>query len=536
MKLSALQLIGLSVLSGLLLGIAFPFTGGLFPLAFVAFVPLLLVNFDLNNMNRGRFWARFGLNMLAFIIFNFITSWWIYFASGAGMYLAVLALAVMMTLPMMFTGFVSRQLGENKGIIAFLVIWMAYEWCQYYWDTSHPWMNLGHMFGEYPKLIQWYEYSGVTGGTMWILIVNIFIYLIIRNLWWRKENLKVQFPIFLFTGIAIVFPIVSSLTIYYTYEEEENPIEVVVVQPNVEAHTEKFVVPVDIQLMNMFRLAQTEITPTTDLVICPETALPSGTMDQSTIDDHRLVQWIKTFSDSNYRVPWLIGADTYKLFNEPNSSASKPVNHLWYESYNTALMIGVNRPTQIHNKSKLVLGGEKIPFIDYLSFLKDYSVELGGTSGVLGVGTEIENLEAKGLFYAPLICYESVYGDYTSYYVRKGAEIICVITNDGWWADTPGYKQHRMFSRIRAIENRRSVARSANTGISCLIDQRGDIIEEIGWDEEGVIHGIINKNTEFTFFTKYGDLIGRISAFMALIFIIYAFVEFVKKIKVDKAS
>jgi apolipoprotein N-acyltransferase len=147
----------------------------------------------------------------------------------------------------------------------------------------------------------------------------------------------------------------------------------------------------------------------------------------------------------------------------------------------------------------------------------------------LGRGNEPKVFEARGVKYAPLICYESVYGDYASMFVRKGADILCVITNDGWWQDTPGYKQHRMFSQIRAIENRRSVARSANTGISCFIDQKGQIIEELGWNEYGAMNQKLNKNTDFTFFTKYGDIIGRLSVFLTIAMLLYAIVERIKK-------
>ncbi len=103
-----------------------------------------------------------------------------------------------------------------------------------------------------------------------------------------------------------------------------------------------------------------------------------------------------------------------------------------------------------------------------------------------------------------------------------------MITNDGWWGDTPGYKQHRLFSRIRAIENRRSVARAANTGISCFIDQRGEIIAELGWGVEGAITASLNRNQEITFFVRYGDVIGRISIFLTIAMLLYALTIFAK--------
>lgn len=534
MQITLLKSLGLVISSALMLGLAFPFTGSLFPLAFVAFVPLLLVNFQLDKMNKGRFWTRFGLNYFSFLVFNLMTTWWIYHASAEGMIMGICVNSLLMILPIMLTGFLSRQLGENKGLIAFLVLWLSYEWCQFYWEISWPWLNLGHFLGEYPKIIQWYEYSGTSGGSLWILTVNIFIYLVVRNLYIRKEKLLIQTPIFLFTGIAILFPVISSFIIYYSYQEKDDPVDIVIVQPNIDPYTEKFSVSVNDQLEKMLSLARLEITENTDLILCPETALPVSDMDEGRIENHRTIIRIKSFLDSNSKPPMIIGANSYKIFREENSPASFQVKDYWLETYNSALMVNVHQSTQIYNKSKLVLGAEKIPFVTYFPFLKKYSVELGGTSGVLGMGEGAKNFEGSGIQFGTLICFESVYGDYASYFVRKGADVLCVITNDGWWKDTPGHKQHRMFSRIRAIENRRSVARSANTGISCFIDQRGDVIKEIGWNEDGVIRAEINRNKEFTFFTKYGDLIGRISVFMTLLLIIYGVTELVKKIRVDK--
>lgn len=523
MKLTGIQLLFLVLLGGTLLGISFPFTGGLFPLVFVAFVPIILVNFQLNEMKKGRFFKRLGLNLLHFIIFNTITVWWVYNASEGGAYMAIIANSILMTLPFFFTGFVTRQLGENKGLLTLLVMWLSFEYAHYFWELSWPWLSFGHIFGNYPWLIQWYEYVGVTGGSAWVVIVNIFAYLIVRNVFIRKENLKIQTPIFLVIAIILILPIISSIVIYTNYEEKIDPVDIVIVQPNIEAYTEKFVTPVSDQLDIMFKLAEQKITANTDLVVCPETAISRRVNEDQLKNEVSIIQ-IENFLAKNNNVPLLIGADSYRFFNEEKSLASSfyPPANAYLEGYNAAFMMDLSQEIQIYHKAKPVLGAEKVPFLSWVPSLKQYSVELGGTSSMIGLGEEPLNLNAGKFLFAPLICYESVYGDYVSYFTARGADILCVITNDGWWGDTPGYKQHRMFSRIRAIENRRSVARSANTGISCFINQRGDIIDEVGWAKEGVLQATLNKNEEITFFVRYGDVIGRISLFLALAMFIYA--------------
>jgi apolipoprotein N-acyltransferase len=126
----------------------------------------------------------------------------------------------------------------------------------------------------------------------------------------------------------------------------------------------------------------------------------------------------------------------------------------------------------------------------------------------LGVEEKPKSFSIDSLQFTSTVCYESVYGEFVSEQVKSGAQFITVITNDGWWGDTPGYKQHASFSRLRAIENRRSLARSANTGISSFINQRGEIVSKTRWDEARVLKGEINKNNKLTLYTKYGDILG----------------------------
>jgi apolipoprotein N-acyltransferase len=119
----------------------------------------------------------------------------------------------------------------------------------------------------------------------------------------------------------------------------------------------------------------------------------------------------------------------------------------------------------------------------------------------------------------PIICYESVYGEFVTGYVKNGANLLFVITNDGWWGDTPGYHQHAAFSSLRAIETRRSLARSANTGISCLINQRGDIFQKLGWWKRGAIKGTLNANRKLTYYVKNGDYIGRTACIFSILIV-----------------
>ena len=217
--------------------------------------------------------------------------------------------------------------------------------------------------------------------------------MMVRNVWFRQETWRIQAPIFLFIGIGVILPVMSSLLIYWTYEEESNPSEIVIVQPNFDAYTEKFVIPLPDQLETMYSLAHKELTDATDLIVCPETAI-SRRVNEDQLDMEPAIVSIKAFLREHHNVNMLIGADGYRYFDEEKSLASyySPGMKSWKENYNSAFLIDPNRPVQIYHKAKPVLGAEKVPFLSWFPSLKKYSVELGGTSGMIGLGEDPKSI------------------------------------------------------------------------------------------------------------------------------------------------
>jgi apolipoprotein N-acyltransferase len=188
-----------------------------------------------------------------------------------------------------------------------------------------------------------------------------------------------------------------------------------------------------------------------------------------------------------------------------------------------------DKPKFVH-KSKLVLGVEKVPFSNLFPALEKLSIDNGGASGTLGIEDYAQVMKSHGIIFAPVVCYESVYGSFIADQCKKGAELIFVITNDGWWGNTPGYKQHLDFSRLRAIENRKCVARSANTGVSAFINQRGDIISKTDWWKAQQLSHKVKRNSIKTFYTLNGDYIGRSFSFAALILLVMTLSKYFRKL------
>ena len=180
-----------------------------------------------------------------------------------------------------------------------------------------------------------------------------------------------------------------------------------------------------------------------------------------------------------------------------------------------------------------MVGVENFPYQDILKpVLGNIMIDLGGTVAMKTTQEERSALKLSNhTATAPIICYESVYGEYVTGYIKNGAELLSIITNDAWWGDTQGHKQHLSYAKLSAIETRRDVVRSANTGISAFINQKGDIVQQLGYEKRGSLRGDVQLNQEETFYVKYGDYIARVASFIALFSFLFAVVKFQRKRK-----
>lgn len=499
-----------SILSGLLLVLSFPYTGSLFPLAFVALVPLLLTEHSIykQKLRPGKVFIH---AYITFVIYNIGATWWIWNSSVGGAIMAFLANSLLMTIIFFFYHLTKRHIGRNMGFISLFIYWLGFEHVNTFWELDYPWLNLGNMFAIEPQIVQWYSITGIAGGSLWILLANFVLFRFAYSRLIQKKELSQNIKwVYQFLAITIV-PMLISLVMYYRYTEKGIDTEVVVIQPNIDPYKDKFSGEILPQINAICDLADSLVTPKTEFVLAPETALPYLFIEEEVkrlIYYHYLVERKAKWKNAAL----LIGANTKKYYYEKRSVASLPsLDGPGYEEYyNTAMLIDhLDKPSFIH-KSKLVLGVEKIPFVGFFPFLQNFAIENGGTSVTLGAEFAPRVFETNNIKFASAICYESIFGEFISEQCKQGAEFISVITNDGWWGDTPGYKQHLAFARLRAVENRKWVARSANTGTSAFINQRGDVVQHTDWWTRDALRQTIQRNKDVTIFARLGDLIGKV--------------------------
>ncbi len=504
----------LACLSGLVMYLAWPPLPTAF-LLLIGFVPLLLIHQQLRNEKRRhiRLWCY---SYIAMLIFNTGSTWWVWNASPSGCLMMLFANSLIMSLPFWLFSLTNKGL-PRTGYLSLVFYYLAVEYIHFNWSASWPWMTLGKGFASIPWFIQWYEFTGEMGGTLLILCSNIWIIKIIRIGNYRK----IWQPI---TGVLLILGfsfLVSKSVNLRTSSGENYAIECVVSQPNIDPYTEKFssgenYITDEGQLKFALDVARPLITPQTKLLVLPETAI-TGWNEEGRINESELLVPAREMTN-NTGLAVLAGAESINIYEakvRPSVSARyDSFSSKWWDSYNTALLIKDNRVKNIYHKSRLVPGVEKMPF----AFLEQLSINLGGTSGSLGVSSKpINFVPCKGLKIAPLICYESVFGDYVSEFVRDSANALAVITNDGWWGNTPGFKQHLLFGAIRCIETRKEMIRSANTGVSAKIDVFGRISQQTKYNERTAFKCFLEPNNIHTFYVKYGNITGKLSFFFACV-------------------
>jgi apolipoprotein N-acyltransferase len=520
-----LLLIGL--LGGAILSLAWPVDG--FPgLLFIGFMPFLFIE-DYIHRDRSRF-SRFSVFFYVypgFLLWNVFTTWWIWNSTDFGAILAWVLNSLFMSAVMAIYHLTRRKLMAGQGFLMLAFYWIAFEYFHHNWDATWPWLSLGNGFASYYKWIQWYEYTGIFGGTLWIILVNILLYIAVKNYFFAQLGIKRMSGPLIAAIILIAVPIIISSAIYRNYTEKKWPVDIVIVQPNIDPYNEQYSLPPAEILDINLTLASQKMDSLTDFIVSPESAIQERIWERR-LEQSRSLATIKKFLSTHPRAGYVIGASTYNEFldDEPVSPTARKFQDGpgYYDAFNTALYIDSQGDIEIHHKSKLTPGVEKMPFSRLMKPLENFAINLGGTVGSLGTDPERDDFVRKtdNLKIAPAICYESVFGEYLAEYIRNGANLIFLITNDGWWGNTPGHRQHFTFSRLRAIETRRSIARSANTGISAFINQRGDAFQMTRWWEPIAIRQTINANDKMTFYVKNGDYIARIASFVSLFLLLMA--------------
>ena len=521
--------IALSLFSGVLLSVPFLLPGAGF-VALVALLPLLALERALSAAGKKGF---FLYAWLGFSAWNFITTFWVCNATLGGGIFTGFANAFKMALLFQLFHWSRKRL---SGVLPYLFLasmWIAWEKIYYVSPIPWPWLVFGNAFAGSIHLVQWYEWTGVLGGSLWVWASNLGLFGLMTAFaegnwprWNRKSRIASVCAVFL----TLTVPMAVSAVLWSRYEESQEPLDVLITQPDFDPYM-KFELYTQTQQNEVLEAMIRENLPAREpldeerveaplLILAPET-FTSSLWLPGPAENETVTRFATLLEDYPYAT-LLMGASAYtriERISRPSATARPLRPGLWYESHNSALSFNADAARlDLYHKSRLVPATESTPFPSLLGRFDDEV--LGGVMARCIGQKEASLLYCYGdpdIPVAPIICYESIFGDYCREFVLRGARALCVITNDAWWGNTPGYRQHLDFARLRAVEMRRDVARSANTGISAIINQRGEIVSRTSWWQREVLRGQIQLNDARTFFVRHGDITGRICTFLFLL-------------------
>ena len=482
----------------------------------VALVPLMIISERLSDSRRD-WWRMCGYAAATFLLWNALTIWWVWIATPIGPITAAIVGSFYNLVAFMTYHYTAKRAHRALAYTLLVTLWIATEWAYNSAEVmTFPWLLLGHGFSGDIWAVQWYEYTGIFGGTLWALVANIAIFEILRK---RDRGSVVR------AVLIVVVPLALSLALYLGYEPSSRTTQISVVQPNVPCYEDEREAEGKMDLTENTCRLMGRVPMGSSYVVLPESALAYLPSVYSTDEEHlEQLMPILTLLHGGHLLDskLIVGASTVRYYGDEKrtSTAHHSDWYGWYDHYNSALLTNVlGEVEDIYHKGKLVIGVEAVPFKDLFD---TFEIDLGGVSGQLGWGDKHTIFDNKGIKIGPAICYEGLYGNYFSGFAREGAELMAVISNDGWWGDTAGHRRLFDFCRLRAIETRRAIARSANTGISGFISPRGETIgDRLEWNEEGVLTAELKLRDETTLYTRYGDWVARISTFVAVLALLY---------------
>jgi len=521
-------LIALSLCGGIISGLAW--TGWCTGLILLCgFVPFFYIGNHLFENNKRYTPNAFFLYLLpGFVVFSILTIGWIRVVSITAAIFYILSSAFLMSFTMFTAHKIRLKEGNVQGFVSLLAFWLSLEFLCLKVNILSPWINIGNGLSKDILFIQWYEVTGTSGGTLWILLSNLFLFLFLSRLLAKKSKRLIYMSLWL---AIVIIPSAASILRYRTIKiSTGNENEAVIIQPNFDPYGEKFTTSFEKQLEKVINMAEPLITESTDWLVTPETTV-ADPVNENSLANNKYIEMIRNLTEKRPLLSVVTGMVSYisvsaGLETEEDNITSMPSPEDQNVYFNSAFKIDTGAEIEIYHKSRLVPGFEFIPSKGIFERISRLLPKLGGINR--GYSTQEERScfsnSDKSQIIAPVICYESVFGEYVTDYILKGAGAIFIITNDGWWKNTEGYKQHFSYASLRAIETRRPVVRAANTGISCLIDIRGKVTMKTPWWEPATLKCTFNPETRITPYVKYGDFLMLTALFFSAAVIVMVFV------------
>jgi apolipoprotein N-acyltransferase len=453
---------------------------------------------------------------LATITFCVISLWWVCLATLTGGILTIFVQSLFSTVPFILFHLLRLRAGYRFALLSMPFLWTAWEWAYMQQDLSLGWLTLGNSQANLLWMVQYADLTGVWGVSFWVVAFNVLVLMLVR------ERPRIGPAAAIVSGMALM---VAAPLGYAWHLFSGDPahmpsrtVRVAMVQPDIDPHEKWAGLGPDETMARLLRLTgRSLIADRAELVVWPETAIPFYIRDP----ENRLymsavrravelwgVPLLTGFPDAERQPPVLASRDAVAAVQE--GSAGRP-----FAAYNASMLLQPGDDgMQIYRKMRLVPFGERVPYSEYLPWLERMSFSMSGiTSWQQGRDATVMTVRGSdgGSFrIANIICYESIFPELVSRFVSGGAQLVTLVTNDGWYGTSYGPWQHAAIGRLRCIENRRAMARCANTGVTLVYDRYGRTVAQIPWWEGNVLVARVPLEDGLTFYTVHPDLFPKV--------------------------
>lgn len=535
---SLLQRCAPYLLSALLLGLSYPSYPyvRLEVLAWVWMVPMLLA------LRSVESFPKFLRNVfLMFLCVAVIGMSWLALSTLFGALLLFLFYPLIVSVPFVVFYFVRCTLGWRAALLSLPFVCTAWDWIYHGTEGSIGWFSIGVTQSNLYWLVQYADITGVWGITFWLALFNVLVVIAIED-WRARVAIAAARPgesknaraflarrLVRVTGLMLLVPLTYSAYVFAcdarASEVEGEEIDVLLVQPNVDSW-EKLApdsrAPVLRKTLGLTHraLAASETKP--DLIIYPETAVPyvlSESKDGREAIYRAIMRWQTPLLTGLLDAGDEGGERGREVFNAAALFSPLP------EEEGKRFNVG-RSPT--YHKRVLMPFVERVPYSDKFPALRSLAINIGAGDAI-GRGQDAtvhtfrtrRGAEAR---IASAICYEYLYPAQVSELVAGGAQMIALITNEGWFSTTHGQYQLAAFSRLRSIETRRTVARVGNTGITQVVDALGRVRKEVPWWSEQTLRAKVRLSDEMSLYVRYPDYFPKACVWVSLALLLVAVV------------
>ncbi len=512
MKIWILGTMVFPIISGLLMTVGWP-TYGIFPLIFIGLIPLFLAFDEIEKIaGKSKYFAVFFANFIAHFIWIVISLKWLGTTSPQSFLTGVTFESLSLSLALIPTIWVGLKYGKMWRFVFFAVAWLSVEFLNQNWLLGTPYLALGSGFGMFPKMIQHYEFIGIEGGSVWLLVCNFLIYNLIIKI---KQKAKIVKPMII-TVSVIFIPIFISLSLYQKQGSEDLR-KISVLHAFLNSNTKEYSFHPERITDSLIHLSEKGLKEKSELIVWPEVVIPNLGWLMSINQEKAftsIYQHLKKYPQTTICTGGY-GFTLTKSNSEEDPYASyDPANKYFYLTHNIALSITYGDRSPIRSKKFFVPFQERIPFLKEFPFMANLADLVGGNAKISYYPNGVETHQTKTkINYTPMLCYESVFPLIMAEKADE-SDLIVIAANENWNKDLTGSKQYLYNNVGMAIQSRVPIAKSSNSGVSAIIDKYGNVLEERIGRNSGLITQKISLAEGPTFYSSISGLFYWISVLL----------------------